>query len=548
MKKKHLAVMITGALLGLALVLVALQPGPARAATPSSWTVCPAGPPLCDFSTIQGAVNAAGAGDVVKVAAGRYTDLHSAGVERNVVLLRKTITIRGGYAAPDFAEPPDPLAYPTTVDAQGMGRGLYIDSGISATIEGLSITGGSVYEGGGVLAWKTTAYLANNHIYGNTASLGGGLSVFGGDSVVLRGNVIEGNRATGQNSFLGGGGVHISDASILLQENVIISNTARYGGGLYDWKGDLRLVQNHIAGNRADIGAGLWLWISHTRLTNNLIAHNESGVEGSGLYVRGGSIRLWHNTLARNSGGDGSGIHLAIDPLFPFTATVALTNTILVSHTVGIYVAEGNSARLEATLWGGGAWANRRDWGGTGTVVTGTFNLWTDPGFLCVTDACAAPFRLGPGSAAADQGIDQGVMDDIDGESRPIGPGYDIGADEAGLIIVKGVTPERVSLGALLTYTLRMTNTSNVDLNATITDVLPAHVRPGGPLVWTPVVSSSGTGWSETLVVTVETGYLGRFTNLVRATTLEGARGTARATAIAIGRLYYLPLVLKGRA
>jgi hypothetical protein len=51
---------------------------------------------------------------------------------------------------------------------------------------------------------------------------------------------------------------------------------------------------------------------------------------------------------------------------------VAVTNTILVSHTVGIRVTAGNTATLEATLWGSGPWANDTDWGGAGTVITGT--------------------------------------------------------------------------------------------------------------------------------------------------------------------------------
>ena len=60
--------------------------------------------------------------------------------------VRKSVTIRGGYTT-SFNEPPDPVANPTTLDAQGNGRvlfiaGVYFRPYISPTIEGLRIIGG----------------------------------------------------------------------------------------------------------------------------------------------------------------------------------------------------------------------------------------------------------------------------------------------------------------------------------------------------------------------------------------------------------------------
>jgi hypothetical protein len=93
---------------------------------------------------------------------------------------------------------------------------------------------------------------------------------------------------------------------------------------------------------------------------------------------------------------------------------------------VGITVAAGSTATLEATLWGSGAWANGTDWAGAGTVVTGAVNLWDDPGFVAPD---AGDYHIGPGSAALDAGMDAGVRTDVDGEPRPyLAP--DLGADE----------------------------------------------------------------------------------------------------------------------
>lgn len=83
--------------------------------------------------------------------------------------------------------------------------------------------------------------------------------------------------------------------------------------------------------------------------------------------MSGGNGRFLHNTIARNESTYG----IRVD----YAANLILTNTILVSHTVGITVTTGSTATLEATLWGSGPWANGMDWGGNGTIVTGTINL-----------------------------------------------------------------------------------------------------------------------------------------------------------------------------
>ena len=118
---------------------------------------------------------------------------------------------------------------------------------------------------------------------------------------------------------------------------------------------------------------------------------------------------------------------LCLAPLLHNWRRYCLTNTILVSHSVGITVAAGSTATLEGTLWGSGEWANGTDWSGAGTFINGTVNIWDDPRFL---DPAGGDYHISRDSAAIDDGVYSGVTEDIDGEPRPAGMGYDIGADE----------------------------------------------------------------------------------------------------------------------
>ena len=96
---------------------------------------CGVGSPC--YSTVQAAVDAADdPSDVIKVAAGTYTDVNSYGGLAQVVYVDKTVTIRGGYTTTDW-NTPDPDANPTMLDAQRQGRVLYIIGDTTPTIEGV---------------------------------------------------------------------------------------------------------------------------------------------------------------------------------------------------------------------------------------------------------------------------------------------------------------------------------------------------------------------------------------------------------------------------
>jgi len=111
------------------------------------------------------------------------------------------------------------------------------------------------------------------------------------------------------------------------------------------------------------------------------------------------------------------------------------------------------------------------------------------------------------------------------------------------LTVRKQALPDPVQPGKPLTYTIRVANVGGMDLHATVTDTLPAHVTPPGVLTWTPIITAPGGVWEHTFVVTVETGYTGALVNQVEVTTEEGATGAA--VTISNGHKIYLPVTLK---
>jgi hypothetical protein len=200
----------------------------------------------------------------------------------------------------------------------------------------------------------------------------------------LQGNTISGNTASWR-----GGGVAVIAGHVAGTDTLIRDNEAQEGGGVHATRGN-----------------------SEVALTNTVVADNRATSAGSVLFFQGSAAHLMHTTIARNTGGDGSGIHVHIIS----SNRITVTNSILVSQTVGITAAP-SIATLDGILWFG----NGTNTGGEGLIAI-THDYTGDPAFA------ADGYHLMPGSAAIDKGVEAEVTTDIDGDPRDVLP--DLGADE----------------------------------------------------------------------------------------------------------------------
>ncbi len=270
------------------------------AAPQAELRVCASG---CAYTNVQAAVDAAQAGDVIKIATGVYTGVTSRNALQQIAFITKSLTMRGGYSA-DFVSW-DPMLYPTVLNAEGAGRVIYAEGAISLTLDGLRLLNGfHSSAGGGVYAHDVQLRVLSSVIQGSRINAGDGIGLYlsGGSLYIADSRVQESQPAWSDIWTTSGGGIYATGAAVEIRDSEIMSNTSA--------------VSNWQTLGR---GGGIFLdsctaVLQGVTFSNNLATTGSTG-RGGGLGTQGGTLRLIDctfagNTAAASDGGAGGGAYL----------------------------------------------------------------------------------------------------------------------------------------------------------------------------------------------------------------------------------------------
>jgi hypothetical protein len=486
-----------------------------------------------NYATIQAALNGAAAGDEIIVRDGVY---RGAG-NKDLDFGGKALTLRSEHGADRCF-----------IDCEGSGRGFDFSSGESAdsVLDGFSIIngsatyGGGIYcsssssptitncsimanyggnYGGGIYCSSSSPTIINCSIAANTANEGGGVYCLS-SSPTITDCSIRANRAL---SYGGGISCNSSSSPTITNCSIMANNAVLWGGGIECYSSSPTITNCSItANNGGGSGGGIDCdALSSPAITNCSFTANTVSDGGGGIFCSDSSMTITNCSFTANTagfGGDGGGIYF-------FNSSMIITNCLIMANTAGsggglycdlssptitncsITANIGSATFFDTSfpvitnciLWNDSP--HEIDYSGSVVTVTysaveggypGTGNIDADPLFS------GDGYHLTAGSPCIDTGTDTGVSDDIDGDARPMGAGYDMGCDEAVSPPVISYTPSSLATSCLqgtnaLPQGLAVWNSGSGTLTYSISD-------DAGWLSCTP---ASGTSTGEVDSITV---------------------------------------------
>ena len=481
---RHLSLFSVALVLGLTLALVTLFNYPVQAATTYyvDDDTCPdsgSGTEEDPFCSIQSGINVASTGDIVEVAAGTYEK----------ITMKSGVVIQGAGQGISII---DGGASGSVVTANGVDSSAKLDGftitngnatygggmdsiNSSPTVSNCTFSGNTAsYYGGGMRIAFSSPTVTNCTFSGNTSvENGGGMynwtssptvtnCTFSGNTSVENGGGMGNNNSSpnvinctfsGNSADYGGGMYNDSSSSPTVTNCTFSENTAGIeGGGMHSHNYSSPTVTNcTFSGNSADYGGGMVHYDNSTpTVTNCTFSGNSAVLIGGGMYNGYQSSSTVTNcTFSGNTVGNYSGGGMYNDTYSSSTVTnCTFSQNTAGTNGGGMYNNFSSSPTVtNCVLWGGSpdelsslSSAFSITYSDIQGGFEGTGNINADPMFVDpdgldnVVGTEDDDLHLTTGSPCIDTGTSSGApATDLEGNPRPQGAGYDMGAYESQL-------------------------------------------------------------------------------------------------------------------
>ncbi len=400
-----------------------------------------------------------------------------------------TLALSNAGTAPVAKSIVGPGAGVLTVNGDGAFGVFSVAGGVTASMSGLTITGGLASGSGGGIDNTGSLTLTNIAVSGNAATTGAGIANESGGTLAVSYSSFANNVATGSGGALsnrstltlsadtftgnqaatGAAIDNLLFGTLTATESTLSSNTATGSGGAIDNSGTLTLTDSAVTSNTATSGGGIHQESNgKLTVTNSTLAFN-SAAAGGGV-AAAGPITLVNVTIADNlglivSGANAPGAGLYVTP----GGTAAIYDTIIAQNTTGSgQFAPANDIATSGTGSVSPASANNLiGTGGSGGLVAGgnTNNLvgvtaaLLDPNGLANNGGPTQTIALLAGSPAIDAGTSaipgiaipatdqRGALRGLAGLDAGSAP--DIGAYEASSSYLVTTTADSVDIGTI---------------------------------------------------------------------------------------------------